>query len=118
MRHRDPEHHPAKNIVKYTVSEAETYIPDLNLANVFRIDASSFDTEFGTPANPRDGQYLRLEIVSAENMDVEFVAAYHVNGAVVAAQTHEDNVLLVMEGYYNATSSKWNMIVLSVLAAS
>lgn len=117
MRQRDRDHRPSKNIIAYTAVASATYYPELNLANVFRIDASGYDTTFGTPKNPRDCQYLRLEIVSAENMDVEFSAAYHVNGAEVAAETHEDNVLLVMEGYYNADTEIWNMVVISVLAA-
>ena len=117
MRQRNSDHKPSKNIIEYTAVASATYYPELNLANVFRVDASGYDTTFGTPKNPRDCQYLRLEIVSDENMDVEFSAAYHVNGAVVAAQTHEDNVLLIMEGYYNADTSKWNIVSLGVLAA-
>ena len=117
MEYRDTEHFPALNIVKYTAASAATYTPDLNIANVFRVDASGYDTTFGTPKNPRDGQYLRLEIVSAEDMDIEFVTAYQVNGADIAAQTHEDNDLLILEGYYNADTAKWNMEVLAVKAA-
>lgn len=117
MNHRDPEHFSAKNIIKYTVVAEATYTPDLNLANVFRVDASLYDTTIGTPSNPRDGQYLRLEFVSVENMDIQFSTAYHINGDAISDDTHEDNVLLVMEGWYNSDTAKWNMIVISVEAA-
>ena len=117
MKHRDPSHFSEKNLIKKTISVAGTYTPDINLVNVFRIDASGYDTIIGVPKNPRDGQYIRLEIVSAENMDIQLATVYHINGAVVADDTHEDNVLLIMDGYYNADTAVWNMIVLSVLAA-
>ena len=116
MKHRDPLHHPV--VSKYTLTAAATVTPNLNQADVYRYDCSLYDILVATPLNPRDGQYLRLEFVSAENMDIEFnQTAFHVNGAVIAAETHEDNDLLILEGFYNSTTAIWNMVVLSVRAA-
>lgn len=117
MKHKDFESHPERTVSKLTIAAAGTYYPDLNIASVHRWDCSSYDTTVGTPKNPRDGQYMRLEFVSAENMDIQFTTAIHVNGAVIADDTHEDNVLLILEGWYNSTTAVWNMTVLSVKAA-
>lgn len=117
MRQRDSEHFPQKNIIKHTASEADTYYPDLNLANVFRLDVSLYDTEIGTPKNPRDCQYIRLEIVSAVSMDVEFSEVFHFDGETVGAETQENNDLIIAEGFYNADSEKWNMLLMGIKAA-
>lgn len=117
MRHRDPQHHSAKNVVKYTMAEAATYYPDLNIAEVFRIDATSYGVTVGTPKNPRDGQYLRLEITSAAATIVNFSTAFHVDGAVISDGTHTADALVIYHGYYNSDTSKWNMIKLADKAA-
>ena len=117
MKHRDPDHHSAKNLIKYTVAADGTYTPDLNLVNVFRVSSPLYNLIVGTPKNPRDGQYLRLEVVSANAKTINFSTSYHVNGAVIADAAHDANALLILHGYYNADTSVWNMIVLGVLAA-
>lgn len=117
MEYRDTQHFSEKNIIKHTATEATTYYPDLNLANVFRLDVSLYDTEIGTPKNSRDGAYIRLEIVSAENMDIEFSEVFHFDGDTVGAGTQEDNDFLIAEGFYNADTAKYNMVLIGLKAA-
>lgn len=117
MRHKDLLHHPAKSLVKYTLTEAETYYPDLNDGSIFRIDASDYAVVIGTPKNPRDGQYMRLEIESAAATAVNFSTAFLVNGAVIADGTHTGNDVLVLECWYDDDQDAWIATVASVKAA-
>ena len=113
MKHRDNEHFSAKNIVKYTTVAAGTYYPDLNLANVFRLAATGYNLILGTPKNPRDGQMIRIEVVSVNAKTINFSTAYSVNGAAISDATHDADVLVIYYGYYNATTSKWNVLKLA-----
>lgn len=117
MKHKDFEAYPERSVIKKTIAEAGTYYPDLNLASAFRIDASGYATVLGTPLNPRDGQYLRLEMESADATVLNFSTAYHVNGAVISDGTHTGNDLLILEGWYDSDAAVWNMHVLAVKAA-
>jgi hypothetical protein len=117
MKHRDPSHHPAKNLVKYTTAADGSYTPDLNLVNIFRITATAHNLTIADPTNVRDGQYIRLEVVSAAAKTVNFGTGYHVDGAVIADGTHTGDALVIYEGYYNADTSKWNLIKLGSKAA-
>lgn len=117
MQHRDPSHFPEKNLIKKTIAADGTYYPELNQVNVFRIASPLYNLILGTPLNPRDGQYLRLEVVSAAAKTINFSTAYHLNGAVISDATHDANALLNIEGYYNATTAVWNMSIVAVLAA-
>ena len=117
MQHRDPSHFPEKNLIKKTIAADGTYYPELNQVNVFRVSSPLYNLIMGTPKNPRDGQYLRLEVVSAAAKTINFSTSYHVNGAVIADAAHDANALFILEGYYNADTSVWNMEVLGVLAA-
>ena len=117
MEHRDQEHFPERNIVKATLAADGSVTPDLNIANVFRYSSPLYNLAVATPKNPRDGQYLRLEFVSANAKTINFSTVFHVSGAVIADAAHDANALLILSGYYNGTTSKWNMKVLSVRAA-
>ena len=117
MKHKDFEAYPERSVIKKTIAEAGTYYPDLNLASVFRIVASGYATVIGTPKNPRDGQYLRLEMTSADSTALNFSTVFHVNGAVIADGTHTGNDLLILEGWYDGDNSVWNMHILGVKAA-
>lgn len=117
MKQRNSEHFSAKNIVKKTLTAAGTHTPDLNAANVFRYDATAYALTLGNPTNVRDGQYIRLEVTSDAALAVNFGTAYHVNGAVIADGTHTADALVIYHGYYNADTSKWNLIKLADLAA-
>ena len=117
MKQRNSEHFSEKNLIKNTLAADGTYYPDLNLVNVFRISSPLYNLIIGTAKNPRDGQYLRLEVVSAAAKTIDFSTAYHLNGAVISDATHDANALLILEGYYNADTAVWNMEILGVLAA-
>ena len=118
MKHRDSSHFSARNIVKITTAAAGTQTPDLNLANVFRYASPLYNLIIGLPENARDGQYIRIEVVSANAKTVNFnQTGFHVNGAVIADATHDADALVIYHGYYNATTSKWNLVSLGVLAA-
>jgi hypothetical protein len=117
MKHRDIEHFPERNIQKHTTAGAETFTPDLNLANVFRVDGSAGALAVANPTNGRDGQYIRIEIVSAAATVANFGTGYHVDGAVIADGTHTANDLVIYEGYYNEDTDKWNLVELASKAA-
>jgi len=118
MKQRNSEHFPERNKVKVTLAEAGTVTPDLKIANVYRIDGTIGDLVVATPENPRDGQYLRVEATSIGGKKINFGIGYHVNGAVIADGSHTSDMSVVYEGWYNADTSKWNMIKLSDLAGS
>jgi hypothetical protein len=96
---------------------AGSVTPDLNIANVWRIDGAIGDLVVANATNVRDCQYLRLEIVSAAATGVDFGVDYLVNGAVIADTTHDGDELVIYEGWYNADTEKWSMVKLSSLAA-
>jgi len=116
MKQRNSEHFSSKNILKKTLTAAGTETPDLNAANVFRYSSASYDLAVGTPTNARDGQYIRIEVVSAAAKTVNFGTGFHVNGAVITDATHDGDALVIYHGYYNADTSKWNIVSLGVLA--
>lgn len=113
MEHRDSEHHSARNLLKATLVADGTKTPDLNVANVFRYASPLYNLAIGTPKNPRDGQMIRIEVVSANNKTVNFSTAFHVNGAIIADTTHNSDVLVIYYGYYNADTTKWNVLKLA-----
>jgi hypothetical protein len=117
MKHRDPSHFSKKNLIKKTLTANGTETPDLNLANVFRYDASGYNLTVGNPTNARDGQYIRVEVVSANAKTVNWGTGYHVNGAVIADGTHTGNELVIYDGYYNADTGKVNLVAIGVKAA-
>jgi len=115
MRQRNSEHFSSKNIFKKTLTAAGTETPDLNKANVFRYSSAAYALTVGSPTNARDGQYIRIEVVSAATYAVNFGTDFHVNGAVIADGTHTADELVIYHGYYNADTSKWNLIKLAEL---
>ena len=110
MQHRDSEHFSAKNLVKKTLTADGTETPDLNTANVFRYSSASYNLAVGNPTNGRDGQYIRIEVLSAGAKTVNFGTAFHVNGAIIADANHDAHVLVNYQGYYNADTAKWNVV--------
>ena len=110
MKNRDSSHFSARNIVKITTAAAGTQTPDLNLANVFRYASPLYNLIIGLPENARDGQYIRIEVVSAAAKTVNFNAIFNVNGAVISDGTHTGDALVIYHGYYNADTTKWNFI--------
>lgn len=117
MEHRDSTHFSARNIIKTTTAADGTQTPNLNLVNVFRYASPLYNLIIGLPENARDGQYIRIEVVSAAAKTVNFNAIFLVNGAVIADANHDADALVIYHGYYDADAVKWNLIKIGSKAA-
>lgn len=118
MKQRNSEHFPERNIYKHTTAGVETFTPDLNLANVFRVVSSAGALTVANPVNARDGQYIRIEVTSVGRNVINFGTSYLVNGAVIADGTHTGDRIVVYEGFYDADAGKFNVVKLVDKAGS
>lgn len=104
MKQRNSEHFPEKNICDVYVTSSSTVTPDLNTANVYRIDATD-DLIVGNPANLRDGQRIRIEVSSVPGKTVTFGSKYLYHGEVMT-DTRDMETLVIVDGYYNKDRDK------------
>lgn len=109
-------HIPEKTVYKTTLTAGGTVTPDLNGHEVFRITATGYSLVVANPTNIKDGQYMRIEVVSANAKTVNFGTGYHLNGAVIADATHDADELVIYEGLYNADTSKVNLVAVGIKA--
>lgn len=102
---------PEKNIIKGSFTSSTTATPNLNLVNVFRYTTTD-DLAIANPKNLTDGEYIRIEVVTVSGKNVEFGSKYYVNGAIIVAETHILDTLVIYEGWYNQDTDTINIISL------